>query len=119
MKFEKVSFKIEKSLLKSVEKYAHENEINRSEALRNLIQLALKILNLKDEGDNTMQDELTKMNIDTWLIMAQLYKLTGRDDPDIEDIKKDFSNKTRKLFSQKFPNLSSQFEDYISPKKLK
>lgn len=119
MKFEKVSFKIEKSLLKSVEKYANENEINRSEALRNLIQLALKILNLKDEGDNTTQDELTKMNIDMWLIMAQLYKLTGRDEPDIEDIKKDFSNKTRKLFSQKFPNLSSQFEDYISPKKLK
>lgn len=118
MDIEKISIKLPKQLLTRIENYASSNLINRSEAIRNLVEIGLKISELKDEKDENvdLKDDIMKMNIDMWLILAQLYRLFDNDKENIEDLKQEFSKKYREIFSKKFKAISENYEDYLKNK---
>lgn len=84
--------------------------------MRNLIEIGLQVAKIKNESSSNIDDEIMKMNIDMWLILAQLYRLLDRNEDKIDDIKKDFSKKYRSVFKSKFTLISDKFDEYLEIK---
>lgn len=108
---EVISIKMENSLIERIMAFAKSKEMNRSEAIKHLIDLGLKLNDIRENAEDDLTEERDKMLMEVWLgvkgISAVLKKVnseTLEDDYFIE-----MSELLKEKFNQKFIKLSEAY----------
>lgn len=109
-----VTLRMNTSMLERIKKYMENEDIdNQSEAIKNLLDLALNITEMKEKNPLNILDDLQKMQVEMWIIMAQLYLANANKDEQEKQKFLELSTMVRKSISSKYPDIFAQFESFI------
>ncbi len=111
---DRVTLRLEESMLNRLADYMKkEGYSNRSEAIKNLLDLALNVAEMKEKNPLNLLEEFQKMQLETWIISAQIYlALSNKSDQEKENFEV-LSSIVRKSISSKYPDIFAQFESFI------
>lgn len=112
---ENFTIRIEKSLMERIDGYAQSKEMKRTEAIRSLIELGLKVNDIRDDTTTDIEEEFKKMLLEIFLRANQQYLLSTEDVK--IDLLKSNSEKIKLRIQETFPLIFEKFEDFIKPKK--
>lgn len=96
-----------KSLMDRINGYAQSQEIKRAEAIRNLIEIGLKITDFSGKETSDIDDEFKRMQLEMFVRQTQQYLFTVSD-KDKEEIRSTAST-AKATIQKKYPEIYEKY----------
>lgn len=112
---ENISIKMGSTLLERIMAFAKSKEMNRSEAIKHLIDLGLKLNDIREDKSSDLEEEFRKLSLEIYVrIMQQyLYDIEAKDKDKLLKI----SDNTKRKIESTYPLIFENFKEFLYPKK--
>lgn len=101
------TIRISKSLMDRISGYAQAQELKRAEAIRNLIEIGLKVCDIKESGSSEIDEEFKRMQVEAYFRQSQQYLLSVSE-IDKEEIQSNAA-KVKASIQKKYPEIYDKY----------
>ena len=112
---ETFTLRVDKSLMDRIDGYAQSKEMKKAEAFRSLIELGLKVSDIRDDETSDIEEEFKRLFLEIFLRVNQQYLLSA-EDVKIADLQSN-TEKIRSRIKGVFPLISEKYEELLRSKK--
>jgi hypothetical protein len=111
---EVISIKMENSLIERIMAFAKSKEMNRSEAIKHLIDLGLKLNDIRENAEDDLSEERDKIQIEMWFALNKLL-LTFCKANSLQEVNTEFLNclspRLKQKFCENYENMASAYHE--------
>lgn len=112
---ENFTIRISDHLMERIDAYAKSKEIKRSDGIRSLIELGLKINDIKEDEIPDIEDEFKKILIELCIRQNQQYLFAVRGISK-EEVQVS-ADQVKSKMKERYPLISSKYNEFLYPKK--
>ena len=109
------ALRLDESLLECIDGYAKSKEMNRSDGIRNLIELGLKVNDIRDADSPDIDAEFKKILLEIYLTNSQIF-LHEKVDIDPKILKKN-NEMIKERIKKKYPLIDDKYSDFLHQNK--
>ena len=114
---ENITVRVSESLLEKIDAYAKSKDKTRADSIRHLMELGLKIDEIRDDKSSLVEEEFQKLQLELFIRTTQIFFMSSDLDP--EEFKKKskaFAKLPKRQIKENYPHIFEKFQDFISPK---
>lgn len=106
--------RIDKSLMERIDGYSKSQEVKRSEAFRNLLQLGLSLHDLKENNTADNEEEFKKMMIDILMRVTQQFLFDAQGQS--KELVQSTSSKAKAYIQEMYPLFAEKYNELLTIK---
>lgn len=112
---ENFTIRISDHLMEKIDAYAKSKEIKRSDGIRSLIELGLKINDIREDDTHEIEDEFKKILIELCIRQNQqyLFLTKGMNKEDIQSS----ADQVKSKMKERYPLISEKYNAFLYHKK--
>lgn len=109
------TIRLNDNLIKKIDSYSKSKEMKRSDGMRNLIELGLKINDIKENDILDIEDEFKKILIELCIRENQQYLFSVKE-LNKEEIQEN-ADKVKSKMKERYPLIAEKYASFLYPKK--